>query len=192
MPNIIDEQVDFERLVPDRPSPGQLLKMAREMHRLSPDDIAKQLNLRVQWIIDIENDHYSDGVALIYVKGYLQSYAKLVDASVDDVLKAFKEMKFEEAFLKRKPQGVVEEQFARRQPVFSYREKTPQKTKKRGKFWGAIIVAGVVVAGLLTAWFEGFRPTKLTGEKSADVSSQSLSATDLMNQFTERDSRNQE
>lgn len=191
MPNIIDEQVDFERLVPDRPSPGQLLKMAREMHRLSPDDIAKQLNLRVQWIIDIENDHYSDGVALIYVKGYLQSYAKLVDASVNDVLKAFKEMKFEETFMKRKPQGAVEEQFAQRQPVFSYREKKSQKTRKSRKFWGAVVVAVVVIAGLLTAWFEGFRPTELKGQKSAsvDISSQSLNATDLMDQFTEKNSR---
>ncbi len=172
MPSITDEQMDFERLVPDRASPGQMLKMAREMRKLSPTDIAKQLNLRVQWIIDIENDHYNDAVALIYVKGYLKSYARLVGISSDEVLAAFKGMKFEESFLKRKPTVGLETP-KRHQPVLSSRELVASKGKsKRWKIYLGVAMLFVVVAVLL-AWLGGVRAGHFMGKESTHFSESS-------------------
>ncbi len=172
MPHITDEQMDFERLVPDRASPGQMLKMAREMRHLSPNDIAKQLNLRVKWILDIENDHYNDAVALIYVKGHLQSYARLVGLSADEVLSVFKAMKFDEAFLKRKHQESKPEPLRhKQQAVFSYQG---AKAKvKPWKWYGVLALTVLVLCGIGT-WF-GLRDNHASRGTSINVSSQSSS-----------------
>lgn len=159
MPDLNDMPMDFERLVPDRASPGQMLKMAREIRHLSPDDIAKQLNLRVQWILDIENDHYTDAPAIIYVKGYLQSYARLVGVPSDEVLSAFKAMKFDEKFAKRKPQqkNRVKTPFEKSQAVFSY--DGARGKIKRWKFYVAAVILLVAVL-IFAVWFTGVNPAQ--------------------------------
>ncbi len=153
MNQLINEQMDFERLVPDRASPGQMLKMAREIRKLSQVDIAQQMNLREQWIIDIENDNYNAAAALIYIKGYLQSYARLVGISAEKVLGAFKEMKFDENFSKRKPQVNTDEHFAKRQSVFcdnSLDAKTHRSKSTKWTLWGTIFILLLVAVLAVT------------------------------------------
>ncbi len=63
-------------------TPGQILRAARESQGYQQTEVAKQLRLNVQTIIDIENDHYIR--AAVYLRGYLRAYAKLV--AVDPVI----------------------------------------------------------------------------------------------------------
>lgn len=169
MTQFIDEKMDFERLIPDNASPGQLLKMAREIKRLSPVDVAQQLNLRVQWILDIENDDYRAAAALIYVKGYLRAYARLVGIPSEEVLKAFAEMKFDEQFAKSKPQVRVEQQFAKQQPVFSCNDvqsKGRRNASSRWSMWGGVFVL-LLIAVMIAAWFGSPHPRNITRETAA-------------------------
>src|SRR3990167_7721992 len=118
-----DDTTEFGTTVANELSPGHRLKQAREFRKLSHIDIAKQLKLRVQWIVDIENNHYTDASALIYVRGYLRSYARIVNVPAEEVIAAFDRMKFDEPFLTRKLAAAAsEEQFVMQQPVLTYRK----------------------------------------------------------------------
>lgn len=72
--------------------PGQRLKRAREAAGLSELYIAQQLRLSVDIIKAIDKDDYHFGARLIYLKGYLKSYAKLVNLPADEILAAFSQL----------------------------------------------------------------------------------------------------
>lgn len=73
----------------DMLSAGQMLKEAREKLKLTRAEIAEHIYLRTQVIIDLENDHYSQLGAEVYIRGYLKNYAKIVNLSPQAVLAAF-------------------------------------------------------------------------------------------------------
>jgi len=171
------EKMEFERLVPNQESPGEMLKRAREEKKFSHIDVAKQLKLRVQWIVDIENDHYQDASALIYVRGYLRSYARLVSLSPDKVLASFSEMNFDEPFKARKSTQGSEEQFVMQRSILS-----SSKARKSvgGKIvrWVTVFVVLLLIA-LVVMWWRGQRMLALQSDqlslpvKSAEVMSSS-------------------
>lgn len=68
---------------------GEQLKHLREQKNLSVQDIANRLNLKAQIIEAIERDEYDSLAGAIYVRGYLRSYAKLLDADTDAILAAY-------------------------------------------------------------------------------------------------------
>ncbi len=147
------EKMDFDRLVSNQVSPGEMLRQAREARKLSHIDVAKQLKLRVQWIVDIENDNYKDAAALIYVRGYLSSYARVVNLQPEEVLNAFNEMKFDEPFKTRKQPSVSEEQFINQQPVLSYSKSKKSTMGKMVRLVAILVVIVLVV--LVVMWWRG-------------------------------------
>ncbi|MFM2476275.1 cytoskeleton protein RodZ [Celerinatantimonas sp. MCCC 1A17872] len=70
----------------NQPSAGQKLQAAREAAGLSIQDVATRLNLRRQVIVDIENDDAQSSLSITYRKGYIRSYAKLVNVPESEVL----------------------------------------------------------------------------------------------------------
>lgn len=81
--------VTNEEKVEKKRSPGNLLRRARENAKLTQQDIARHLYLTVQVIDAIETDAYAKMPSLAFAKGYLRSYANLVNLPVDSVLQAF-------------------------------------------------------------------------------------------------------
>ncbi len=71
---------------------GEILKKARENKGLSQDDVVKRLRLKLQIIQDIENDHYENISALVYMRGYLRAYSRLLGLNEDEILLAFSEL----------------------------------------------------------------------------------------------------
>ncbi len=59
-------------------SPGVLLREAREKMRITPGEIAHELNLSVNTILAIEDDRYDELPGAAFSRGYLRSYAHLV------------------------------------------------------------------------------------------------------------------
>lgn len=147
------EKMDFERLVSNQLSPGEMLKQAREAKNLSHIDVAKQLKLRVQWIVDIENDHYKDAAALIYVRGYLSSYARLVHLPPEEVLNAFNAMNFDEPFKVQKQPNLSEEQFVSQRQVLPYSKPKKNVGKRVAKVVSVIIVLALIA--LVVLWWRG-------------------------------------
>lgn len=63
-------------------TPGQILRDARIAKQLEQTDVSQQLRLNIDIINAVEKDDYEFLSVPTYVRGYLRSYAKLVD--VDD------------------------------------------------------------------------------------------------------------
>lgn len=70
-------------------TPGQLLRLQREKIGLSAEDIAKRIHLDIKIIEAIEADSEDDLPSAIYVRGYLRSYAKTIDADADKVIELY-------------------------------------------------------------------------------------------------------
>ncbi|KAB7628402.1 RodZ domain-containing protein [Alkalilimnicola sp. S0819] len=77
--------------------PGHLLREARERKRLSLQAVAEHLNLRAQVVDYLEQDRYERLPPLIFVKGYLRAYAKLVDEPEERIMAAFTQQGLEAA-----------------------------------------------------------------------------------------------
>jgi cytoskeleton protein RodZ len=70
-------------------TPGQLLRLHREKMGLSAQDIAKRIHLDIKIVEAIESDSSEGMPSAIYVRGYLRSYAKTVDADADRVIELY-------------------------------------------------------------------------------------------------------
>lgn len=72
--------------------PGPRLRAAREALGLDIKDIAKRMRLQEHIIHQIEQDMYDENTALVFVKGYLRSYAVLVGLNADQIIQDFTSM----------------------------------------------------------------------------------------------------
>lgn len=57
---------------------GAKLKAARELRQINPEVVAHRLNIRLEYILAIESDHFSLLPAGLYSKNYIKDYAALL------------------------------------------------------------------------------------------------------------------
>ena len=69
--------------------PGQILSEAREKASLTVEHIANRLNFKVKLVECIEQDIFNPKLPATYNRGYLRSYARLVNVDVSEVLSAY-------------------------------------------------------------------------------------------------------
>lgn len=74
---------------PETTSIGQTLKSLREARSISQADIASKMHLDPRFIVAIEEDNFNSLPDVIYVRGYIRSYSKLVGADADALVKQF-------------------------------------------------------------------------------------------------------
>ena len=67
-------------------TPGQLLRVHREKKGMSIHEIAKRTNLDIKVVNFIEQDSDEEMPDATYVRGYLRSYAKIVDVDPDHII----------------------------------------------------------------------------------------------------------
>lgn len=68
--------------------PGARLRIARESARLGAADVARYLHLKPDVIQDIENDDYSRAPRAVFLRGYIRSYAKLLNLNADELVQS--------------------------------------------------------------------------------------------------------
>lgn len=73
-------------------SPGALLRDRRLALNLSEWDIAREMRLQTQYILDLEADNFDAFSSLAFVRGYLRGYAKLVGIAEMDVIQLFNQL----------------------------------------------------------------------------------------------------
>lgn len=119
---------------------GARLKNAREAKGLSIEQVADRLCFTPQRVRNIENSDFSNMPAKAYARGYVQSYAKLLQLDLNEVMLMFDRIVFSESN-KRKVQMVIKRE--RGGPA------NPLK-------WFGIGIGGVIIilAGL---WWHGLR-----------------------------------
>jgi cytoskeleton protein RodZ len=135
--------------------PGKILCDARKQLGLSPEEVAEILNLSTAQVDALENDNFANLPGSTYVRGYLRSYAQVLELSPEDILAAYA--------------SVNGTQHATRLSTLS---PEPEVTlKDRPVKFAAFLVAGLLVV-LAVVWWQGrsYRPTTSVDTDTASVS----------------------
>lgn len=138
--------------------PGEMLREAREAKGLEQREVADQLRLRKEIIELLETDDYSTFSTATFIKGYLRSYAKLLD--LDDV----------ELFEAYKAKGYKEVESSQMQS-FSRRKKHEESDNRLMLITYVVII--IVVALVIWWWQEpdlGFSEGETGTQESSEIS----------------------
>jgi cytoskeleton protein RodZ len=149
---------------------GQQLQQARTARSLTQEDVAKQLFVSKQLINDLEGDNYLKIAAPVYARGYIASYARFVQISVDRLLK-----EFDLIIRKTKQQFLYNTEEATTQMINKNRKLTvAENYTKLWDAYGNIAMIGAFVIAVLILLIYGYH--KLEASKSTPVSIQSIAA----------------
>jgi cytoskeleton protein RodZ len=136
--------------------PGKTLCDARKQLGFSPEEVAEILNLSTSQINALENDDFASLPESTYVRGYLRSYAQILELSPDDILAAYA--------------NVNGTQYAARLSTLSLE---PEVTlKDQSVRFATFLVAGLLIV-LAVVWWQGrsYVPTRSVDADTAGVSS---------------------
>lgn len=86
------QQINSQSLDPKITGFGLRLKTAREAANLSEKDAAARLNLSVKFIDIMEEENFAAGLPATFMRGYLRSYARMLNISDLDIDKAIAEL----------------------------------------------------------------------------------------------------
>lgn len=67
-------------------STGGRLRQARENLGLTQQAVARRLCLKISTVCDIEDDHANPNLASTFLRGYIRSYARLVNISEEEII----------------------------------------------------------------------------------------------------------
>ena len=150
-------------------SPGIRLQTRRLKNEWSIEDVAADLNLRIEVIAALEADDYSKLPERTYVRGYLRAYARLLGIHEDEVLEDLPEIQRARGGLGsvlpvmggaalRSAQDVAKTAVFMRAP----------RNWVRPTLWSVL----VVVLILLAWWVSGLRPSAVNGYSNASDTNQ--------------------
>lgn len=145
---MMDQQNDARTAPVKRQSPGALLVEARTARKMTQEDVNKQLRINLQWVKDLETDDYSRAAALIYVRGHLRSYARLVGIPAEVIMAAFDSLGTEETFNRERPDVI------RHQAVPIISKSSRVFISRRIIRWTSASMAVVLVI-LVGIWWQG-------------------------------------
>lgn len=123
--------------------PGALLKAAREQAKLSEEDVARELRMTVTKVRALEADEYEKLHSDTFIRGYLRTYAKLLNLDPNAILEAYKQA--------RREAGLADE--PEESPL---QINVPAPARSMGKFivWIVLLLVGIWA---LSVWFLGNR-----------------------------------
>ena len=118
-------------------STGKTLATKREEWELTVEDAAAHLNLSPDTIAALEADDYSTLPGTTFIKGYIRSYAKLLQLDVEDLME----------HIDLQPERITEIPSSRAALKQKGKIRTREKSSSAGKLLKALIFL-VVVGGL--------------------------------------------
>jgi len=96
MTETISQQDELQQDTPAQMMPGDLLKEGRERKSMSTDEVAKQLNLKHNFVVQIEANDFAQLPGATFIRGYLRAYSKLVGIDAEPVVEAYNKICTEE------------------------------------------------------------------------------------------------
>lgn len=156
MTDAVREQSPLPVVAPpaERPSPGRLLRTARERAGLGPEDLAGQLKLAKGTLEALERDDFAALSEPVYVRGYYRKIAKLLPVSETELIEAYT------AHTSGGPGKAPQPGAAMRRIPLAGGVAAGTSRQYRGQgVW--VIVAAVVLAGFLFAVVEHESPERL-------------------------------
>jgi len=158
--NASSDDIKLGAVGPDE-GPGEQLRRARERAGHSLEDISARLHLDKRTLESLESDDFENLPAPTFVRGYLRSYARLLQLAPEPVVHAFDRRGFS-------PPALIAD--------------IATRTEARSSDWWVVAttvgIAGVLVV-LAVIWFQAQR-SELPGDRTLDTvaSSPRLAGTD--------------
>ena len=158
-----------EKLLDSHKSPGIRLQTRRLKNEWSIEDVAADLNLRIEVIAALEADDYSKLPERTYVRGYLRAYARLLGIHEEDVLDDLPEIHRARGGLGSvlPVMGRTALRSAQDVPKTAVFKPAPRNWV-RPTLWSVLVIMLV----LLAWWVSGLRPSTVNGYSSATDTSQ--------------------
>ena len=128
-----------EQHVPATPSPGQLLREAREKQGLSQQAIANKLFLRVNIISDLEENRLDENTSVTFFKGYVRLYAKNVGLNPEELIALF-----EQYHTAPKPPAKLQ----------SFSKRVAKQAHDDRWMMVTYIIALILLAGVVVWWYQ--------------------------------------
>lgn len=146
----------------DPPSPGALLRKARQGYEWSIDDVAANLNLSIDVVTALERDDYRHLPGATFVRGYLRSYARLLGIDENEVLVSTSDSTQRRDHLGSVVPVMDGSAFKRKKPrSFSFAPRQPSASRTP---WIIILLVVLIIGAW---WLSGLRPFSL-GERSVE------------------------
>lgn len=117
--------------------PGQMLGEARIKLSLSVEDVSEKLKFKKNLVQNIEQDIFDQKLPATFNRGYLRSYAKLVNVDVNEVLSAYDML------------GVAELQ---RSEMQSFSNLTEKQAEHSRLMWFSYLIVAILL-GLMVLWW---------------------------------------
>ena len=115
---------DLTPAEPRQPTPGALLKAAREALDIPTIQVAEKLHISNQLVHEIEQNNFDNITAKIYLKGYLQHYAEMVHVSAEKVLAALDNVDWQPPVRTQKPMTLQLPRYFDKKSKFGKKKKT--------------------------------------------------------------------
>lgn len=148
---------------PTNPSPGTILSAQRESLELTIQQVADKLNLTMHFVRCLESDSYDKLPGDVFVRGYIRTYANLLQLDAPQVVAVYSE--FTSKKLARKEEAI--KRYARRR-------------NDKNRPW--IIVSGVAFVGVaLALWYFNVGPSV---DEPVEEATMPVSAINSMPLFT--------
>ena len=119
--------------------PGALLKQAREQAGMTIEGVAHELRLTSSQVQALEDDYYEDMPGTTYVRGYLRSYARLLNID-------------EEKILPPLPAVAVSQASETDSGTFTPIAPRQARSSDRVMRIGTVVILIATIAGLVTWW----------------------------------------
>lgn len=131
-----EQSIETNNKNADTTTVGTALREAREACAYSVSYVAAHTHLKEDVIVALENDHHDQLPSPVFIKGYIRSYAKLLDVDVEHLLDDYTQA------------SAVE--------YVTPEVKKPKKVRSSGAdpvvIWSSVTVVALLV-GLLTTWW---------------------------------------
>lgn len=119
--------------------PGPMLAAARKAMGLTQQQVADKLNFRTSLVKDIEDDNFDHSLPATFNRGYLKNYAKLVDASADEVLSGYEML------------NVAKKQGAEMQ---SFSKQTKKQAENNLVMWVSYLILALLIGSTILWWLQ--------------------------------------
>lgn len=154
-------------------SPGALLRDRRVALNLNEWDIAREMRLQTQYILDLEADNFDAFSSLAFVRGYLRGYAKIVGIAEVEIMQLFNQLSLQD----KNTAGV---------PKYITHGKSHGDRYWR---WMGLAVIGFVVVSLVL-WWQNYNSSLKNMNTSVNSTLQKVSA--LQNNLNAQQAQNAE
>ncbi|NTS75486.1 DUF4115 domain-containing protein [Catenovulum sp. SM1970] len=151
-------------------TPGQLLRQHRQAQKLSQQDVADSLNLKLEIVVALEENNFKEIGEPIYVKGYLRSNARLLGLNEADLIAIYEKVSNHESNAK----------------MTSFSQRTQKEANDNRLMLLTYLIIAVMI-GFVVLWWQGTSKTTLP-DTEISTETQSLISSPITDNQTEEKS----